>query len=232
MRLKGLVAIFLVMMLSGMVSAKVWRVVGELHGRINVNGLPWTKAYQTRMNVNGKCSDLVMYTARYTEPVVDQIKLQLEMQGAKVQVRGSAEGVVGLARWPDCEAKFLVVSAPSQPTHFIFFTYPDPSFLQTKPKLKVPEYINGVLRNIVEDEDTRTVFASFDTNDPGSQIHLFYGKALRAKGWELVVPAVFQNGQASGVSVYQKNNDLCYVQVSERKGASNLISLLVKGGEL
>lgn len=232
MKLRFHLTAILILLLPGFASARVWQAAGKFQGRMNPTGLSWTKAYQTRMNVNGRRSDLVMYTARYTEPVVEQIKQQLEMQGAEVKLSRSAQGAVGHARWSDSEAKFMVISSPSQPTHFIFFTYPNRSLLQSLPKLRVPEYVNGELRNIVEDEETQTVYASFDTHDTASEVHVYYGRTLPAKGWELVVPAVFRYGQAKGVSVYQKNNSLCYIQVTERSGEPSLLSILVKGGGL
>ncbi|MDF7807714.1 hypothetical protein P4E94_09720 [Pontiellaceae bacterium B12219] len=233
MHWKGILTISIALCAAPLLcNAKVWRVVGEYHGRINPTGLPWTKAYQTRMSVNGRQSDLVMYTARYTEPVIEQIRRQFEMQGATVNVRSTLEGAIGIAKWEDAVAKFLIISSPQMPTHFMFFTYPDKGMEIKVPKLPVPSYGNGERLSIVEDLDTSTIVATYKTYDTSTEVHSYYATQLKSNGWEMVLPARVHSGSVSGVAIYQKKKKICYVQAVDRGDGPNMITLLVKGGTL
>ena len=64
------------------VYGRVFQVVGQVPGQLNTVGLPWDSAYQTTMTVNGRKRLVHVYSARYTEPVVEQLKNQFELQGA------------------------------------------------------------------------------------------------------------------------------------------------------
>jgi hypothetical protein len=227
-----LLLIFFGGLLSSISLARVWRTVGHLEGRLNTAGLPWTKAYGTTMTVNGLKNEVVLYSARYSQPVVQQLENQFKLQGAAVIVKQTEEGASGLARWPDHEARFLVLSPKSEPRHLVFIFYPETGGNKPSPRFPVPEYDRGKLVNVVTDDDTLTFFASFETPDSSTMVHDFYLNRLSALGWKVVTPAVVKYGDVKGVAVYQKQNKICYVQSKGGGGALNMITLLVKDGAL
>ncbi|VGO21498.1 hypothetical protein SCARR_03572 [Pontiella sulfatireligans] len=212
--------------------ARVWRVVGHLDGQLNTAGLPWTKAYNTTMTVNGLKNEVVLYSVRYSQPAVEQLENQFKAQGAAVMVKRTEEGASGVARWPDREARFLVLSPKAQPRHLVFIFYPEPSGQLRESRFPVPEYDRGELMNVVTDDDTHTFFATVKTFDSPTLVHDFYRNSLSALGWQTVMPPVVNHGEVKGVAIYQKKKKICYVQSAGRQAGSNLVTLLVKGGAL
>lgn len=221
--------LFLAVQLS---SGRVWRVIGDRHGRLNVTGLPWATAYKTEMTISGVKNEVVVYSARYTQSVVDQLKNQFELQGARVTLRKTNDGATGIASWADCEARFLVLSPVSQPTHTIFIFYPESGKADCPASLPFPFYKNGEVVQSVSDDKSETYLVMIKTNDSSTDVHSYYAKTLLSEGWSLVVPARVADGSIRGMATYQKKNRICYVQSRDRVGQKNLITLLVKVGTL
>lgn len=212
--------------------AKVWRILGGSEHRLNVTGLPWEGAYQTTMNVNGRRNEVHLYSARYTEPVVEQVRRQFEAQGARVTLRTTEEGASGIAKWEGREAKILVLSPKTEPRHLIFLFYPDPSARREQVVFPVPRYKQAEPKNVVVDEDTGVFSATIKTYDSATEVHDYYLAKLTSKGWSLVLPARISNGEVNGMAIYQKKKQICYVQAVNKQGRANIVTLLVKGGKL
>jgi hypothetical protein len=229
---KILIAAFSGALMLSPVSGRVFRVTGGVAGQLNTVGLPWDSAYQTTMTVNGRKRLVHVYSARYTEPVVEQLKNQFEFQGAEVSLWPTPSGATGIAKWPDHEARFIVLSPKSQPNHIIFVFYPEEGAAQEVPRFPVPVYERGQVKNTVMDDDTGVFMATIETPDSSTQIHSFYQNVLSGSGWNLVLPANVKNGTVSGMAIYQKKKKICYVQATHHSGASNILTLLVKGEKL
>jgi len=214
------------------VSARVFRIVGQTGGhRLNTDFFQWTEAYTTRMTVNGRKYDLYLYSARYTEPVVAQLRDGFEQLGAKVRISETSDGATGSATWPEGEARFLVLSPASRPNHLIFLFYPEGGTAAST-SFPVPKYPRGKVLGTVSNDKTGTLLITAETTDSPTEVHSFYAGALSAQGWKMVAPATVVNGCISGMAVYTKKKKVCYVQATERRGKPNMITLLVKGGTI
>lgn len=215
------------------VSGKVFRLFGTGGRDVFNNGsLPWEHAYQTRMTVNGKPSTVHMYSARYSEPVVEQLKQRFAELGATVQVARSEEGATGVARWPDQTASFIVLAQPGEPSQQIFIYQPEPGAVAKPATLPVPDNPRSRVLTTVSDDDTGTFLATLETSASATETHAFYARALPGAGWQLVAPALVKDGTISGMAVYQRKKQICYVQATDRMDGLNMITLLVKAGTL
>lgn len=212
--------------------AKVFRGSRSAPDELNNGSLPWETATRTQMTVNGQPAKMHIYSARYTEPVVEQLRARFEALGAKVEILKSRDGATGTAKWPDREARFLVLAPHSEPRKTIIVYYTQLGKTPRKVRFPVPEYVRGKVVTTISDDDTGTFLATIQTADPATDIHTFYAQSLLAKGWEMVVPATVHNGSVQGMAVYQKKKKICYVQAVDRPGKLNLITLLVKRGAL
>lgn len=212
--------------------AKVFRGLGPAPDELNNGNLPWETASRTKMTVNGKSAMVHIYSARYTEPVVEQLRGRFEALGAKVTVMASRDGATGVAKWPDREARFIVLAPHSEPRKHIIVYYTKPDAVSKKVRFPVPEYARGKTRTTISDDDSGTFLATIDTSDSATDIHTFYAQALQGSGWKMVVPATVNNGTVQGMAAYQKKKKICYVQAVDRLGEPNMITLLVKGGSL
>lgn len=212
--------------------AKVFRGMGSAPDELSNGSLPWENAIRTKMTVNGHSAMMHIYSARYTEPVVEQLRARFEALGAKVVILRSPDGATGTAKWPDREARFLVLAPQAEPRKTIIVYYTQPGETPRKVRLPVPEYVRGKILTTISDDDTGTFLATLQTTDSATDIHAFYARTLQAKGWAMVAPATVHNGTIRGMATYQKKKKICYVQAAERPGELNMITLLVKGGAL
>jgi len=219
-------------MWAGPLSAKVFRLFGAGGQDAFQNGsLPWDAAYKTEMTVNGRPAVVKIYSARQTEPVINQLKTRFEELGATVQVARSPDGATGRAVWPDRTVGFLVMKPPKEPVQQIFIY--EPTGKQGRPaELPVPDYNRATVRTTISDDVTGTYMATLETSASATEAHTFYAGAMPATGWEMVAPALVKNGRISGMAVYQKKSKICYIQVADRINSASTITLLVKDGTL
>lgn len=201
-------------------------------GRLNTVGLPWEFAYHTTMNVNGRKNEVYLYSARFNEPVLEQLKGQFEAQGAKVSLQKTADGAMGVAKWDGGEARLLVLSPTSQPNQMIFLFYPEAGTAAKSPRLPIPDYPGAVVGNTVLNEDTDTFCSTIETEDPAAQVQAYYAGELAAKGWKPAIPGSLPDGAASGMTIYHKRNKMCCVMAVERTDGPNRVTLLVKDSGL
>ncbi|MCF7849210.1 MAG: hypothetical protein K9M45_10185 [Kiritimatiellales bacterium] len=226
-------AVFGVLILVAPGSAKVFRWLGPGgNDELNNGSLPWESAYQTKMTVNGRKSIVKLYSARHSEPVVDQLKARFEAMGAKVTVARSSGGATGVARWPDRNAGFLIISPPGEPVQQIIVYQPEPGSFAKQVSFPVPEYQRGRVLSTLSDDQNGTFLATIETTDSATEVHSFYAGSLIGNGWEMAAPALVKNGTISGMAVYTKKKEVCYVQAADRPGKPNIITLLVKGGAI
>ncbi len=216
----------------GVSQAKVFRGLGPAPDELNNGTLPWENATRTKMTVNGRLAMLHVYSARYTEPVVEQLRARFEALGAKVMILRSRDGATGTAKWPDREARFLVLAPHTEPRKTIIVYYTQPGQKPVKVRFPVPEYVRGKISTTISDDDTGTFMATIQTADSATDIHTFYARVLQAEGWRMVVPATVHNGSVRGMAAYEKKRKICYVQATDRPGELNMITLLVKRGVL
>lgn len=212
--------------------ARVFRWKGAAPDELNNGNLPWETAYRTKMTVNGQPARMHVYSARYNEPVVAQLKARLETLGAEVQVSRSPDGATGSAVWPDRRAGFIVLSPHDQPQQTVMVYFPEAGKAKREVVFPVPEYTRGRRRTTVSDDGSNTFLAVVESNDSPTEIHGYYARELPAAGWELVAPAVVADGTVRGMAVYRKKNKICYVQAVGRTGQPSMLTLLVKGGSL
>lgn len=217
---------------AGISQAKVFRGLGPAPDELTHGTLPWENATRTKMTVNGRPAMMHVYSARYTEPVVEQLRARFEALGAKVMILRSRDGATGTAKWPDREARFLVLAPHTEPRKTIIVYYTQPGQKPVEVRFPVPEYVRGKIATTISDDDTGTFLATIQTPDSATQIHDFYARALPADGWQMVVPATVHNGTIRGLAAYQKKKKICYVQATDRPGELNMITLLVKRGAL
>jgi hypothetical protein len=215
------------------VSGKVFRLFGGGEGNDSfLNGsLPWDYAYETQMTVSGRPATMRVYSARFSEPVVQQLKSRFEQLGATVEINPSEMGATGRAIFPDQTISFLILKPPQEPTQQIFI-YEPTGEQQRAEKMPVPDFNRATIRSVITDDETGTYLATLDTSASSTEAHSFYGKALQAEGWKMVAPGLIKNGRISGMAVYEKNSKVCYVQAVDRVDGPNMITLLVKGGTL
>lgn len=213
-------------------TGKVYRLFGGGGDAFHNGSLPWETAYVTKMTVNGRPATVKVYSARFSEPVVNQLKARFEEMGAEVQVsRSAGGGAAGRAVFPDQNVGFLVLRPPQEPVQQIIIY--EPTGKQGNPaKMPIPKYSRATVRTVISDDDTGTYLATLDTASSATETHSFYAKAMQGDGWRLVSPALIKNGTVTGMAVYEKKSKVCYIQATEQIGGSNSITLLVKGGAL
>ena len=208
------------------VNGRVFRALGVRAGHLNTVGLPLEFAYRTTMDVNGRRNEVQVYSARFNEPVVEQLRDQFERQGFKVTFQETADGAFGLAKGDDGrEARILVLSPDSQPNQMVFLFYPEVG-KSGKTRFPIPEYPGTKMGNIVFNKDTNTICATLETMDSAGQIHAFYADVLAANGW---TPVISRSG---GMALFRKRNQVCCILAKGRPGEPNRVTLLVKGGGL
>lgn len=225
----GLILLLLLLGGSGSVKGRVFRAVGIRAGRLNTVGLPWQFAYRTPLNVNGQKNDLYVYSARFNEPVVEQLRDQFEAQGAKVVISETKDGAQGLAKWADREARILVLSPSTQPNQMVFLFYPEPGTVQAPPRLPVPEFPGAFAQKTVANESTGTLCATSQTEARPEQVQAFYAGVLSADGWSTVVPP--SQGTAR-MAIYQKQGRICCLFVAQQSAGPSRVTLLVNHGGL
>jgi hypothetical protein len=212
--------------------ASVFRMEGKAwSGWMPTGGLPWEKAYETDMVVDGKTVSLHLYSARYTEPVLEQLKSALAAVGAEMTFSTTQTGITGIARKGDYELRVLVASPAGEPRHLVFLTYANPN--ESRPmKDPVVRYPNSRKLTATQNLSTGTDYLSLSTTDTAYQVHDFYEQQLLSDGWNrMTPPAVIREG-ATGMVVYQRKKKVCYIQVRQGKGISSTITILVKNGTM
>ncbi len=221
-------------LLSSISSARVFRLLGPAKTpEVNDGRHGWETAYKTTMTVNGRPTEVRLYSARHSEPVVEQLAARFQELGAKVSVSRTPDGASGVAVWPDQkEARFLVLSPKSEPRHLFFVFYPEPGTSPEAAPFPVPKYAGGTVQYTVSNDKTGTFFSSISSMADSSELHTFYATEMAADGWELTMPALVSDGGVSGMAVYQKGKKVCYVQAVNRPGRANMLTLLVKSGKL
>ena len=194
--------------------------------------LPWENAYFTEMVVNGRKAQMRVYSARWSEPAAEQLKARLEVLGAQVQLQKSSGGATGRAVWPEREAGFMILSMSNQPNQMIFVYYPEPGSRRGNVHFPVPEMDGAMVNTTIENRKTGTFMASLKTNASETQAHQFYHDALAGGGWDLRKAPLMQMGEMSGMAIYEKKKQVCFVQTASQNGNGTSLTLLVKGGSL
>ncbi len=229
MRMKS---ILWALLLSGLIlpssPGRVFRANGVRKGQLNTAGLPWELAYRTTMAVNGRRNSVHVYSARFHEPVAEQLKSQFQRQGAKVVLHRTAESTVGVATWPDREARVLILSPDSQPNQMVFLFYPEVRDAG-KTRLPIPEYPGGKMGNMAHNEETNTLCATLETTDPIEQVISFYTGVLTADGWYPALPQTRSRDAVSKLTIFHKRNKMCCILAKNGPDGLNRITLLVKG---
>lgn len=225
----SLLIFVLMLFVAGSLSAKVFRGAGRVVDILNNGSLPWETISRTPMMVNGRTAMMHLYSARYTEPVAEQLKARFEVLGAEVHLARSAEGVTGVARWLDGrKARFLVVAPHSSPRKHVVVYFTEADSAIEKVKFPVPSYKRARVLSTVVNGETESFLATLKTADSSTEIHTFYSQQMQADGWEMLVPAMVNQGILSGMAVYKKKKKICYVQAINQVGDLNMITLLVK----
>jgi hypothetical protein len=210
------------------VNGRVFRITGAADGRLNAAGLPWEHAYSTVMDVNGQRNSVQVYSARFSEPVAEQLRAQFESQGAKVDLRQGADGgAMGVARWDGGEARFLVLAPDTVPNQIVFLFYPE-SGKKSKSAFPVPEYPRGVVENSVFNKSTDTFCATMKTLDAPGQVQRYYAGVLAGSGWEPLLPLKASGGMA----LFHKKEKTCCVLANRRESGETFVTLLVRTGGL
>ena len=210
--------------------ATVYREVGQAwNGWISVDGLPWEQAYESEMIVNGRRQILHLYSTRYSEPVYQQLAKRLSAMGAAFEFSENNEGFSGIAKMGECEVRILVSSPPSEPRHFIFFTYPDPG-PKRGVKLPVQQYPNSKILSTVDNMRTKTSYATLTTSAQPVVVYEFYDQLLTSGGWKALLPDTGLKEKGGELRIYQRKDKVCHIQVRQSAGISSIITLLVKNG--
>lgn len=217
----------LLALLVGILAAdgRVFRALGVRAGQLNTAGLPWELAYRTTMAVDGRRTEVHVYSARFNEPVVEQLRDRFERQGFKAVFQETADGAFGVAKGDGREARILVLSPGSQPNQMVFLFYPEVGN-SGKSRFPIPGYPGGKMGRAVFDEDTDTFCTTLETMDSAGQVHSFYAGVLAANGWKPTIPTT------GGMAVFRKRNQVCCILAKGRPGGPNRVTLLVKGGGL
>lgn len=220
-----LLALLVAALVPWAVNGRVFRAAGVRAGQLNTAGLPLELAYRTTMEVNGRRTEVHAYSARFNEPVVEQLRDQFERQGFKVTFRQTADGAFGVAKGDGRETRILVLSPGSQPNQMVFLFYPEVG-RSGKTRFPIPGYPGGKMGNTVLNEDTDTICATLETMDSAGQVHAFYAGVLAANGWTPAIP------RAGGMAIFRKRDQICCILAKGRPGEPNRVTLLVKGGGL
>lgn len=209
--------------------ATVFKVVGRnWNGWVPTGGLPWEKAYQTQMVVNGKRVELHVYTARYNEPAADQLKAVFASIGATVTPKSTGWG--GAATLNGYEVKYVISSSPSEPRQYIFLSYSDPQGA-ARQAFPLPLYPNGKVLTTVSDLHAHSDYATIQTTDTSTGVHEFYRALLKSEGWSEVKPAVLEAGEYKGMAIYSKKGQTCFINVIPGENISSTVSILVEKGK-
>jgi hypothetical protein len=216
---------------AAIASARVFQIIGDVGHELNVAGLAWDTAYETRMTVNGKKTRMKLYSARYTEPVLEQLRGRFERQGAVVKMTSTQDGASGVAKWADREARFLVVSPRTEPRHLIFVFYPEPG-PDIQPPPALPVYPGAERVSDVSNDKTGGVYLALRTNDSAGQVLTYYRALLESRGWAASIAPISRTGGEAGMLVYRKKKQTCFLQVSGIAGEPVLITMLVMGNSI
>ncbi len=233
MKIKRIAGIAVALLLIGAaVHGSVFRAFNVPKGRLNVSGLPWEFAYRTTMQINGERNELELYSARFNEPVLQQLKDCFEAQGAAISLVPSKDGARGVAKWEDKTARILVLSPETRPNQLIFLFYPDGKKNASSGDFPVPVYPRARDGETVSNEKTGTVCKTLLTEDAVESVQQFYADVLANDGWSLVLPPRLDGVSVGSMAMYQKNERICCVMTSGNPGMANRVTLLVKGGGL
>ncbi len=228
-------SILLVLLLGSLVPGvspgRVFRSAGVRGGQLNTAGLPWEFAYHTTMSVNGRRNAVYVYSARFHEPVEEQLKSQFERQGATVVLHRTPDGATGLAKWPDREARILVLSPDSQPNQMVFLFYPE-ALRSGETHFPIPEYPGAKMGSTTLDEETKTFCATLETTDSIEQIHTFYAGVLAANGWSPALPWNRSGEALSRMALFHKHEKMCCILATNKPDGFRRVTVLVKGGGL
>ncbi|MBN2685485.1 MAG: hypothetical protein JXR40_09425 [Pontiellaceae bacterium] len=216
------------------VSAEVFRTnpAGASAAKLNNGVYRWENAYTTTMTVNGRKSEVELYSVHVAEPVLAQLKDRFEQMGARVSITPGPDGATGTARWSDREARFLVLSPKEIERQLVFVFYPELGTVPQPVTFPVPQYQAVTVCQTISDDESGMFLATLSTTDEIAGIHRFYAEQMAAEGWGQVAAAPVIDGVPSGMAVYMKGTEVCYVQAVDRGGRDNMITLLVKGGKL
>jgi hypothetical protein len=210
--------------------ASVFSLSGDSwNGWVPTDGLPWEKAYETEMVVDGQRLMLHLYSARYTEPVIEQLKRRFAAAGATMKYTATADGMTGFGRKGALEVRVLVSSSETEPRHLIFLTYRNPN-ARRPIKDPVALYPHAKKVSSVANLGTGTVYLSLRTHDTPMQVHEFYERTMAAEGWVRMTPTMAERGGTTGMAVFQRKKKVCFIQVRQGRGISANISILVKKG--
>lgn len=219
-----LIVAFLAAVLPWRAQGRVYRIVGDTHGRLNVSGLLWEAAYRTTMIVNGRENDVVVYSVRFSQPAVAQLKGQFERQGAKVKLKWTENGgAVGVAKWDGGKARFVVMTPGNRLNRLVFLFYPVKKKVSSS-KFPIPTYPRGKTTHTVVDKDTHTSCETLLTEDSIMQVQSYYTKALAGDGWVPLLP----RSRPGGLVWFHKQEKTCCVMASRRDNGETMVTLLVK----
>ncbi len=211
-------------LLPGAVRGSVFRVGGNAEGRLNTAGLPWDLVYQTAMTVNGRRNEVLVYAARYSEPVAEQFRMQFEQQGATVRIgKGAGGEASGFARWEHGEARMLVLSPDDRPDRLVFLFYPEQGAVR-EPESPVAVYPGGKITQTVMNEDTRAFCTTLSTLDSAAQVQRFYAESLGRAGWTPVLPLHISNG----MTFFHKKESTCCVLARGGASGETMVTVLVR----
>ncbi len=211
-------------LLPWMVQGKVYRVVSDTGGRLNVVGLPWEFAYETTMDLNGRRNALKVYSARWDEPVAEQLAAQFESQGAVVKLGKSPDGgAIGTATWDGGEARIVIAAAGERANQIVFIFYPEAEVAAT-PGFSIAIHPRAQSKNIVANEQTRTCCATFSTTDSPEQVRRYYEDILGSDGWK----PLLSSERSDGVAWFQKGEQSCCVKATSKNNGATLVTLLVR----
>lgn len=230
--MRGLKILLLVLLTAAacrVVTARVFQVRATAPGRLNTAGLGWERAYSTAMNINGVPNDLVVYAASRYMPVLDQIKLQFEAQGAEVELTETPFGAQGLAKADGQETRILAMAAPDGKNMLVFLFYPDPQGAAAEPAFPLPVCPGAAAEQVVSNQGSGSSCLMVRTEIDPAQVQAFYAGILSASGWQAVLPP--GNG-ASRFALYSKNGQACAVSASPLPDGRSRVTVLVKGSTL
>lgn len=216
------------------VSAEVFRInpAGASAPKLNNGVYRWENAYTTTMTVNGRKSEVELYSVHIAEPIVAQLKDRFEQMGARVTISRGPDGATGSAEWTDREARFLVLSPQEIERQLVFVFYPERGTVPQPVHFPVPPYPNAAVCQTISDDKSGLFLATLSTAAAAAEVHRFYADQMAAAGWGQVAGAPAVNGEPSGMAVFAKGSEVCYVQAVDRTGRDNRITLLVKDGKL
>lgn len=222
-------AALLVFILCLGAGASVFRILGRTwSGWVPTGSLPWEKAYEAEMVVNGKRTELHVFTARYNQPVEEQLKQTLESVGADFNT--SAVGSAGIATLNDYSVSYMISAPPSEPVKFIFLSYTDPAG-SVPQHFPVELYSNGEVLSIVSNVGSRSECATVRTSDTPVEVHEFYRQLLLSQGWAQVKPSHAAYDERTDMAVYRKKEKICFIDVVPGENISSTITVLVENGD-